>query len=721
MTTLTLVSDANVETGIGQVVSITVMLDDLTLPSFVAPGGRRLKASSAGGGVWTATWATEQVGNYGVQITAAGADPLLVTVTVVTDGPVTPPPQVPIAIDDIRVAAGKLAFDFKDGSEFIAGDLPVGPGGSDAGVASYVASPNSDTREQLDAAFTSGGEVRSKVKTNGTNQRATLLAELTALEAAGGGTLVLPAGTVTIASNDLTLPTDGATPVPKMNSLRLRGQGSQWASRGAIDPQGGTVLHFTGPAGAHAAIRGNGVGLFQLDDLTMQVDNGHFIHVTNTVFRAVDTVSFIGGNSHTACDQDVFVGGGTQQVEGGAGWDDGFQGYGSTVTGCFFNNIRRAVYGRAFFNGVVIRDNTVWNQCGTDLPGGAAFEIDGQPSGTGGQSALGNVITGNLIEMVGSYVYAVRLHHAINCTISHNNIYDANPAVTKAGVYLDDGAQFNLVVSGAQSDEYPITAGPAKVDNTVITPNQARASYNPQTAVHRGPIMAISAFGQGFANLAPSGDAGIIETLGGPFPEVAFRTAPAKSVTNGATTSGSPIITSATAGWNRQHEFMPIKGAGIPAGTLIARYISATSVELSALATATATGVTFSWGSIDGEAGSVVEIGVSRRHLISKGAIGNATGLAAAAFEPATATGTDTAFQVSVTPAAGVTAGDVMVVAPGINWAATPKFSLTPRTPAAAALNAYIPMKSNASNIYITTAAVPTVGALLVWDVVAIQ
>lgn len=69
-----------------------------------------------------------------------------------------------------------------------------------------------------------------------------------------------------------------------------------------------------------------------------------------------------------------------------------------------------------------------------------------------------------------------------------------------------------------------------------------------------------------------------------------------RSVTDGATTSGSPNITSATAAFSQDDVGKPISGAGIPAATTILSVTSATAAVMSANATATATGVTFTIG-----------------------------------------------------------------------------------------------------------------------------
>lgn len=63
-------------------------------------------------------------------------------------------------------------------------------------------------------------------------------------------------------------------------------------------------------------------------------------------------------------------------------------------------------------------------------------------------------------------------------------------------------------------------------------------------------------------------------------------------VTDGATTSGQPTVTSATAAFDARDVGAAISGAGIPAGSIIISVTNATTVVISANATATATGVT---------------------------------------------------------------------------------------------------------------------------------
>src|SRR5690349_20517830 len=64
------------------------------------------------------------------------------------------------------------------------------------------------------------------------------------------------------------------------------------------------------------------------------------------------------------------------------------------------------------------------------------------------------------------------------------------------------------------------------------------------------------------------------------------------TVTDGATTSGSPTVTSNTAKFNSSDVGYTLNGSGIPANSTITAVNSPTSVTISANATATATGVT---------------------------------------------------------------------------------------------------------------------------------
>lgn len=242
----------------------------------------------------------------------------------------------------------------------------------------------------------------------------------------------------------ITLPNDGAVPA-KMAPIRIMGSGAQWSGRGVF-AAGGTVLDLR-YSGTEGKIRSNGLGVLEITGVTFRDGAGTstpFLYTTNTTLL-VHGNSFVGSKSGTLCDQDAIVLGGTTEVEGGSGWNDGFQGYGTVIRENYFNGIRRAVYGRTFANGVVVRDNTIWSGSGSNLAGGAAIEFD-NPAVGATQSASGNFISGNLLE-VGSYPYGIKFGRAAQNLAIGNGMFD-NTGTTLAAVRYESTALANWVVHG---------------------------------------------------------------------------------------------------------------------------------------------------------------------------------------------------------------------------------------------------------------------------------
>lgn len=307
--------------------------------------------------------------------------------------------------------------------------------GEDGAVAVLVNTPASETAVALSATYATGGEVRSKAKTDGTDQTAVVQAELDALYDAGGGTLVLPSsplGAVPIKVSKLTLKNDGAA-LAKMPTIGLRGQGMHWSGRGTA-PQGGTIIEFTG-TDTYGLLKSNALGALVIEGITFRnttpANSTPFIYTTNTTVLASRN-AFYGAKAGTACDQDAIILGGPNQIEGASGWTDGFQGYGTVIRENFFSGIRTCVKGQAFANAVIVRDNTVWTTCGN--PTGAAIEWDGRPT-TGTQSDAGNVISDNLIELP-NYKYGIDLKRACaKFVLRHNNFYDPGPSAV-AGIHI---------------------------------------------------------------------------------------------------------------------------------------------------------------------------------------------------------------------------------------------------------------------------------------------
>src|ERR1700745_3081344 len=75
-----------------------------------------------------------------------------------------------------------------------------------------------------------------------------------------------------------------------------------------------------------------------------------------------------------------------------------------------------------------------------------------------------------------------------------------------------------------------------------------------------------------------------------------FKATGQRIVTDGVTTNASTTVTSATASFAAGDLGRPIRGSGIPTGSVIVAFSSATSITISAPATASASGVTLTLG-----------------------------------------------------------------------------------------------------------------------------
>jgi len=142
-------------------------------------------------------------------------------------------------------------------------------------------------------------------------------------------------------------------------------------------------------------------------------------------------------------------------------------------------------------------------------------------------------------------------------------------------------------VSTTGSGPYTHTFTPGDLTGDALTVQVGRPATNGTTYPFTYAGMKVSSW-----EIACS--AGEIATLGLDLigqREFAYRT-----VTDGVTTSGSTAISSATAAFSTDDVGKPISGTGIPSGATIASVTSATAAVLSANATASGTGVTFTLG-----------------------------------------------------------------------------------------------------------------------------
>lgn len=280
-----------------------------------------------------------------------------------------------------------------------------------------------------------------------TDNTAALNLALAHLAAHNGGQIDFRAATYRI-NSAVVLPNDGSTP-PKQVPIKFAGAGSWWSGQGT-PLYGSTVLDFRSND-ALGKLQTYGLGLFDCEGVTFAdegTNSNPFVYTTNTTLRIVGN-AFVGNTTKEGvlCDQDAIVLGGNLAVSGAGGTDDGFQGYGTIISGNYFSNIRRAVYGRTYFNGNVIRDNTIWGTCGSNLAGGAAIEIDGGPD-----FAVGNTISCNLIELPG-YVYGIKLSKALYNNIDMSQGFDPG-AGTLGMVYIPNYTSHSNVIRAGFSGNY---------------------------------------------------------------------------------------------------------------------------------------------------------------------------------------------------------------------------------------------------------------------------
>lgn len=599
---------------------------------------------------------------------------------------------------------------------------------ADAAVAAYIGDLESQTGAAVsDKIAIFEPEMFGDCPGDGTDISAPLLAAVAAAQGAAGQVRLRPGKYYRAYAPLAPAHTGGASTTQR--PVRITTPGASTANgRWLSNPLNGGAtldLRYDGTDGLHPAkIDTRGAGRIEIDHVNLisgGTDDFPIFQTTNTTPHIHHC--FVQGNvakSGTTCKQDAFLLGGTTQTLGD-GADAPFQGYGGSIHDNFFDHIRRGVVGRRYCNSIPVENNTFSLTCGNDGTGtenvGAAIEFHGSSTG---ETATGNSTRGNTIE-VNYYKYGVGGTYMGDCSFGPDGVWDA-ATVYEAAYYMGAGADFNSVTSGVHDTTFPLVAGPGAITTTIRTGSQSRGSFYPQPSHHRGVLAVQNTSGLGLAMFATSGDQGTIEVgAGAPgYPIINLSTVDGVVISDLSTTSGSAIVTSATAAWTREDQYMPIKAAGIPAGSIIMRRINATTVELSAPATATATGVAATFGRLG--LTPTAEVGFWRRHLMSKGQVGSATRLGAAGStgSPAapTAVGTDMAFTLTLPTGGDPGVGDLVVIGAGINWVLPPKYSLTARNAAAAAAmgSVYLPTKNAGTNTWLTTAVALAPSTTYIWD-----
>jgi hypothetical protein len=259
-----------------------------------------------------------------------------------------------------------------------------------------------------------------------------------AMYAANGGILMFPAGKILIAGQ-VYLPNDGGLiPAPTQKAIKWQGTGGYYNGQSAIGV-GGTrlILTYVGATYNDAKIITRGLGVFRIEDMVLQDTTANavtpFLFTTCTTLK-VSNCAFLGTTGGTSCAQDAIVLGGTIDYPTGPtgnGYGDPdapFQGYGTVISGNYFNYIRRGVYGRMYCNQTVVENNFFDKGCGTNIVGGACVEFDGGPNVAYavGTDAF-NVITGNYFENTGGYYYQVKLTACAGTYVAGNAGEDSSP------------------------------------------------------------------------------------------------------------------------------------------------------------------------------------------------------------------------------------------------------------------------------------------------------
>lgn len=414
---------------------------------------------------------------------------------------------------------------------------------------------------------------------------------LATLESNAGGEILFGPGTYTFLGQ-IVFPNNGASPPAQVN-IRWNGAGGHANGQGG-PPLGGTVFDLRYAGSGVAKIDTRGLGLLEISGIAFKdggSDSLPFVQTTNTTLHIHDC-GFLGTVAGLAAAQDALVLGGTSTVNDGSS-NAAFQGYGTVIERTWFGQIRTGVLGRTFCNNVIIQNNVWWSNCGGDASH-AAIEIQGVASSYN----VGNVVSGNCVEM-SAYVYGIRSTYAQQNTFSANGFYDET-GTTQAYYRFESSAGYNLVFAGFNDSTKPLTSD-ANGTNTVWTSAQGQTSVltQPLKLTYNGTALTVQQLvsGNPVADVLLEDSAGNqwYETFN-PNPNSTFQAKTiyyqgnSRTVTDGVLNS-TTTLTSATANFVPSDFGKALVGTGIPANTTIANVVNATTVTMSAAATASASGV----------------------------------------------------------------------------------------------------------------------------------
>ena len=303
----------------------------------------------------------------------------------------------------------------------------------------------------------------------GADQTSNLTAMMAYVQAnLGGARLKFHACTYLFAGT-ITIPNDGASPVPHQVPIEFVGAGANMPGEIAW-PTTGTIFNMTAT---------NAAGRFQTLGLGSIVIHGvQFVSnspstgspmflTTNTTVHLYDN-AFFGSYDRvpasitsTAPNEDMIILGGTTTTLGG-GTSAAFQGYKAEVDHNYCNYNRRCVYLRVYANANNISNNYQEYNGGSVGTGIAPFEVDA--SAVSGQYAVGNTFIHNSVE-IGNYMYGIKLTNAAQTQLISNDFYDQTTA-TSGGIYIGTNANQTYIYGSLGPGTYPY----------VVDPNGALAS-----------------------------------------------------------------------------------------------------------------------------------------------------------------------------------------------------------------------------------------------------
>lgn len=255
--------------------------------------------------------------------------------------------------------------------------------------------------------------------------------------------------------------------------IKIVGSGNYAQSTGiAAAPTSGTILKFAYNGSSDYFITTYGTGTLSFEGITFLTDvaNKAFLKIIATT-TYIKNCTFYGAGAGTSASNDCILLGGGTYVDNFLTDSSAFQGYGTVIKDNYFSRVRRIIYGLTYCNGVQIKDNTIWNTCGTNIDSVAAFDFYGDGAG-GSNVCTGNIISGNLIE-ANHYWYAVRgYRNFLYNIITDNTIYDVTGSTTfKAVIRLQNNSGYNYITLTNFSDLFGVVSEDASSlnKNTLIS------------------------------------------------------------------------------------------------------------------------------------------------------------------------------------------------------------------------------------------------------------